>query len=239
MGFEFVIEWYWLSLLASGSDDLNIMIWSPFKYRQDGQHEQNTQRLLSQTIPTKHRGNIFGVKFLPHTNDSLIASCAADRDVYIYDVNHSSRPLSSPRNTGDLPTPLHSIHAHGNRVKRLETSQSEPFLVWSCGEDGLVVEHDIRVPKADRSRVVVGFSKAKASLEIKSKDVRGNGKKQFMLANLEVKCLAVNQIRSEYLAVGCNDPFARVYDRRALRMRRIPDQSNPSKSIESYVFYKY
>jgi WD and tetratricopeptide repeat-containing protein 1 len=32
----------------------------------------------------------------------------------------------------------------------------------------------------------------------------------------EAKCVAVNPARPEYLAVGANDPFVRVYDRRML-----------------------
>lgn len=217
-------------MLASGSDDLNVMVWTPFNYRQEEQPEQNTRRLLSHCIPTKHRGNIFGVKFLPHTQDTLIASCAADRDIYIYDINHASRPLSSARTQGDLPLPIHSIHSHSNRVKRLETSQSEPFLFWSCGEDGLVIEHDIRASSSEKSRVLVAFSKSTASLGKLPKE-SGTNKKEHLISNLETKCLAINQVRSEYLAVGCNDPVARIYDRRALRFRRVPERSSTS-SIE-------
>lgn len=35
--------------------------------------------------------------------------------------------------------------------------------------------------------------------------------------NAEAKCLAVNPVRTEYIAVGANDPYARVYDRRMLK----------------------
>ncbi|GBP15778.1 Trypsin-1 [Eumeta japonica] len=35
--------------------------------------------------------------------------------------------------------------------------------------------------------------------------------------NAEAKCLAVNPIRTEYIAVGANDPYARLYDRRMLK----------------------
>jgi len=37
----------------------------------------------------------------------------------------------------------------------------------------------------------------------------------------EAKCLAINPRRTEYLAVGANDPYARVFDRRML-----PDEGN-------------
>ena len=59
------------------------------------------------------------------TSDSLIASGAADRDIYVYDVNKNLN--------------INEIHAHQNRVKRLETVADIPFIFWSCGEDGLVL----------------------------------------------------------------------------------------------------
>ena len=65
------------------------------------------------------------MKFLPGTNDSLIASAAADREIYVYDLNKSCY--------------LNEIHAHQNRVKRLATAQDLPFLFWSCAEDGLIL----------------------------------------------------------------------------------------------------
>jgi WD and tetratricopeptide repeat-containing protein 1 len=92
---------------------MKIMLWDPFKNR------------CLNTIETKHRGNIFSVKFLPCTGDALIASAAADRDIYVYDVNKNLN--------------VNEIHAHHNRVKRLETGPDLPFLFWSCGEDGLVL----------------------------------------------------------------------------------------------------
>ena len=35
-------------------------------------------------------------------------------------------------------------------------------------------------------------------------------------SHAEAKCIAVNPTRPEYLAVGANDPFVRMYDRRML-----------------------
>ena len=101
------------TLLASGSDDLKLNIWNPF------------QKKLVKSIDTRHRGNIFSAKFLPGTNDSLIATAAADNDIYVYDL------------TGGCY--LNEIHSHSNRVKKLATVRDIPFLFWSCGEDGLIL----------------------------------------------------------------------------------------------------
>lgn len=39
--------------------------------------------------------------------------------------------------------------------------------------------------------------------------------------NVEAKCLAVNQRRPEYVAVGANDVFARLYDRRMINLEKV------------------
>lgn len=169
--------------MASGSDDLRIILWDPFRRK-----ELNR-------IETKHRGNIFGVKFLPFTGDSLIASAAADRDIYVHDVNKK--------------VAINEIHAHQNRVKRLETAQDTPFLFWSCGEDGYVLQHDIRCPPSEITSLLLNYS-SRSLLDSK---------------HSEVKCVSINQARSEYIAVGLNDPYARVYDRRMIKMRSFKNRN--------------
>lgn len=39
--------------------------------------------------------------------------------------------------------------------------------------------------------------------------------------NAEAKCLAINPLRPEQLAVGANDPYVRIYDRRKLSCKSI------------------
>lgn len=146
------------------------------------------KRLLN-TIHTKHRGNIFSVKFFPSSNESLVASAAADRDIYVYDVNKNAC--------------VHELHAHHGRVKRLETCIDSPTLIWSCGEDGYILQHDIRCDPSSTTSLLLNYPRSK----LKSSKY------------LEAKCIAINPIRSEQLAVGANDPYARVYDRRMLGTR--------------------
>lgn len=59
------------SLLASGSDDLQVVVWD-WKFG---------TALLS--FDTKHRGNVFQSKFLPLSGDLHIATCARDGQVMI------------------------------------------------------------------------------------------------------------------------------------------------------------
>lgn len=101
------------NLLASASDDYHVMIWDPFKRK----------RLID--LPTPHTGNIFSVKFMPKTNDSTIITGAADKFIYLFDLNRD--------------TPKWKCSCHSTRVKRLATSPSTPFLFWSSSEDGCLL----------------------------------------------------------------------------------------------------
>lgn len=56
---------------------------------------------------------------------------------------------------------------------------------------------------------------------------------------IEAKCLDINQLRTEQLAVGANDPYVRLYDRRMIRELssftiKYPYPDNPSDSVFSF-----
>ena len=46
----------------------------------------------------------------------------------------------------------------------------------------------------------------------------------------EAKCLAINPLQPELLAVGCNDPFVRLYDHRMLESHSLSDKKKPCNS---------
>jgi len=46
----------------------------------------------------------------------------------------------------------------------------------------------------------------------------------------EAKCLAINPLQPELLAVGCNDPFVRLYDHRMLASHSFSETKKPSNS---------
>lgn len=80
-----------------------------------------------QTVRTKHTGNIFSVKFLPHSGDGLAASGAADSRVQVHDLGRGGE----------------SVHVfarhHFGRVKRMDVAGDEAHMLWSAGEDGLIL----------------------------------------------------------------------------------------------------
>ena len=127
-------------LLASGSDDqhLNIHSYQP--------ESSTAQFALNTTVSTGHSANIFSVKFMPHSNDRTVVTCAGDFDVRVFDIENSGRstipPGSSNSTTssaqlnnlykgvqylshGDTNTRVY--RSHTDRVKRIVT-ESSPFL---------------------------------------------------------------------------------------------------------------
>lgn len=104
-------------LLASGSDDNRILIWDAFKQK------------LELDLLTPHQGNIFSVKFLPNTGDTMIVSGAADSHIFVFDLNRST----------DLAAPCWKCCCHSQRVKRLATVSEHPCIFWSSAEDGRIL----------------------------------------------------------------------------------------------------
>lgn len=103
------------NLLASGSDDFRVLIWDPYKKR----------KVLDFLTP--HHGNIFSVKFLPSSGDGLMATGAADGQLFIFDIKQPD------------VVPIWKCHCHHSRVKRLATAPETPFVFWSAAEDGNVM----------------------------------------------------------------------------------------------------
>ena len=47
----------------------------------------------------------------------------------------------------------------------------------------------------------------------------------------EIKCIAVNPTQPELLAIGANDPFVRIYDRRKLSLKKMLNE--PGENMTS------
>jgi len=94
-----------------------------------------------------------------------------------------------------------------------------PPLFWSAGEDGLILQHDLRVSHTCTS----GTTKPRNILLDLKSYIGGKG---------EAKCVAINPVRSELLAVGANDPYIRLYDRRMIKLQ-FQENENGSLSTDS------
>ncbi|XP_041979806.1 WD and tetratricopeptide repeats protein 1 [Aricia agestis] len=175
------------SVLASASDDLHVILWDPYRYKQ------------LHNMSTGHTGNIFSVKFL---SPEILATCAADGSV-------RARSISG--------TSLLECSCHCGRVKRLAVAPDRPHLLWSAGEDGLVLQHDLRSPhrcNADSANVLVNLL-------------------NHLGRYAEAKCVAVNPRRPYQLAVGANDFYVRLYDTRMIKLSRLQETqiTGPSSGL--------
>jgi len=181
------IEWNSTGeLLASGSDDKTVILWRGLAGKKVAQ------------MSTQHEGNIFSVKFLPQSNDRILATGAGDYRVCVQDIEAGAT--------------LHNITAHMGRVKRLAVAPEATGVVWSAAEDGTVMQWDVR------ERYQPGEANILVNL------VKHTGRAA------ECKCIAICPTRPELLALGANDPYVRVYDRRMLSIQRLADSSSTSTS---------
>lgn len=196
--------------LASASDDYNVIVWDPFRHKKlatlETPHQGNIFSVkVSVTSPTPHtifcRINIFcfflfpsNFQFLPKSGDALVATGAGDAKIFVFDLNRND------------PSPTWRCQCHKIRVKRLATAPETPFIFWSAAEDGFVLQFDMRQPHTCQSNdkvVLVNFNNHAGLYG-------------------EVKCIAVNPRRPELLAIGANDSFVRLYDRRMISLDRMP-----------------
>jgi WD and tetratricopeptide repeat-containing protein 1 len=132
------------------------------------------------------------VQFMPKSNDSILVTGAGDFKIRVHDIAISDTLLV--------------CNCHFGRVKRVATVPSVPFLFWSAAEDGLIIQHDLRQPHScksgDQRRLLVNLS-------------------NHMSGFVEAKCISINPRRPELLAVGANDAYVRMYDRRMIKLSHV------------------
>ncbi|KAF5300000.1 hypothetical protein FQR65_LT09256 [Abscondita terminalis] len=133
------------SLLASGSDDLKVVIWD-WKF--------GTPLL---NFETKHKRNVFQSKFLPLSGDLHIATCARDGQVRLAQVS-AQEGLRSSRKLG----------CHRGACHKLTVLNSQPQVILSAGEDGIVFSHDVRNSKPDKVLTVLSDYRSVALYSISS-----------------------------------------------------------------------
>ncbi|KAK4004382.1 DDB1- and CUL4-associated factor 8 isoform X1 [Daphnia magna] len=115
------------SRLASGSDDLSIIIWD----------WSRAEPVLN--YDSGHRGNVFQAKFLPLCGDTHIVSCARDGHIRLAELSPSGS-FHSTRRLG-----LHRGPAH-----KLALLPDTPHVFLTAGEDGVVFEVDVRQSKPNK-----------------------------------------------------------------------------------------
>lgn len=167
--------------LASGSDDGLAIVWDVARARQLAR------------VHTRHTHNIFSVKFVPHTNDSRLATCAGDGHVRVFDTCRGDAML------------VNCVTCNLGRAKQVATHAGEPTMLWSASECGRVQQYDSREPHVCNAR--------RPLIDLNGVDRRLQQQQQSLL---QAKCLTLDPTRSHALAVGASDSCVRIYDRRKL-----------------------
>ncbi|XP_037072763.1 DDB1- and CUL4-associated factor 8-like [Pollicipes pollicipes] len=144
------------SLLASGSDDLNVVVW-------DWQRKRP-----SYSYHTGHKSNIFEAKFMPLHNDTHIVSTSRDGQVRLAEISSAGECRSIRR-----------LAQHRGSGRKLALQRDSPHTVLSCGEDAVVFSIDVRQNKPNRLTTCMDSGKKVPTNSIATHPEDGN---VFLLA---------------------------------------------------------
>ncbi|KZO97971.1 WD40 repeat-like protein, partial [Calocera viscosa TUFC12733] len=133
--------------LVTGGDDRTICFW-----RSD---DDTGELFLRSVIETGHTANIFNAQFLP--NSSLIATCAGDSEVRVFDIEKARGDAGLGRSgngrTWDISRDeprMRVFRCHSrSRTKRIVPESASNFL--SVSQDGTVRQHDLRTSHTCRT----------------------------------------------------------------------------------------
>ncbi|KAI9788309.1 MAG: hypothetical protein M1816_006995 [Peltula sp. TS41687] len=232
-------------LLASGSDDQFVNIHSylpeattaPFK--------------LTTSISTGHTANIFSVKFMPHSDDRILVTCAGDGDVRVFDVEYSGSGSSSiPSdqayagrrrgfNTvyngvhflGESDTNARVYRSHSDPVKRIVT-ESSPHLFLTCSEDGEVRQWDLRQPSSayPPPRGGKGFMRTRRGGHHDTSNVPPP-LISYARYHLDLNTISCSASQPHYIALGGAHLHCFLHDRRMLGRDVIRERGVPSSPL--------
>ncbi|MCJ1478512.1 hypothetical protein MMC13_007192 [Lambiella insularis] len=223
-------------LLASGSDDRYLNIYS---YQPD---VSTTPFALMTTVATGHTANIFSVKFMPHSNDQTLVTCAGDGEVRIFDIEYSghfhppsaaSNKASMSRVSRKINNVFHGVRylsdgdtnarvyrSHSDRVKRIVT-ESSPFLFLSCSEDGDVRQWDLRLPSSAYPSPRNRRDKSDIPPPLIS----------YKRYQLDLNTISCSATQPHYIVLGGNHLHCFLHDRRMLGRDVKSETGSPGNTI--------
>ena len=221
------------NLLASGSDDqhLNIHTYQP--------DHSTSQFQLTATVATGHTANIFSVKFMPHSNDRTVVTCAGDSEVRIFDLEYAGRKTTASsastfashgrrmrrqdlyqgvRYLSDGDTDCRVYRSHADRVKRIVT-ESSPHLFLTCSEDGEVRQWDLRQPSSAYPPPRAGRNTTDTSVPPPLIS--------YKRYNLDLNTISCSASQPHYIILGGAHLHAFLHDRRMTGRDKLQEAGKP------------
>ncbi|KAK6144486.1 hypothetical protein DH2020_021306 [Rehmannia glutinosa] len=154
-------------ILLSGSNDLQIMLW-----------DWATEKLIC-SYPFGHFLEILQARFMPLTDDCKIVTSSADCQVRLIMLKNGSVETKK-------------LSEHEGSVHSLAVEPGNPYVFYSCGEDGFVQHYDLRSCSATELFNCASFEEPPWRIGMYS--------------------IVIDPRNPNYFAVGGADPFARVFD---------------------------
>eukprot|EP00003_Mantamonas_plastica_P009622 TRINITY_DN1897_c1_g1_i21.p1 TRINITY_DN1897_c1_g1~~TRINITY_DN1897_c1_g1_i21.p1 ORF type:complete len:550 (-),score=156.32 TRINITY_DN1897_c1_g1_i21:1583-3232(-) len=150
-----------------------------------------TENKLVTAQMTTHEGNIFSVRFLPMTDDHLVVSGAFGGRVLVRDITQE-REIDT--------CTCHSEH----RVMKLATVEDSPHVFYSCGEDGKVRLHDLRVEHDCSSSTL-------QNMIVNISDIRNP-----FYGSCGVNSIAMRPHRPWEMLIASQNPYVALFDLRMI-----------------------
>ena len=230
-------------LLASGSDDRHLNIYS---YQPDS---SDAPFALNTSVLTGHRANIFSVKFMPHSNDGTLVTCAGDSQVRVFDIEYASSQrnvaatsalaasarsqrfnhfFDGTRYLNEGNTNSRVYRSHSDRVKRIVTENS-PHLFLTCSEDGEVRQWDLRQPSSayPAPRGGQGFMAYRPGVDHDNSNVPPPliSYKKF---SLDLNTISCSPNQPHYIALGGAHMHCFLHDRRMIGRDMMHERGAPN-----------